>query len=102
MTTALVKGLRNKTVFWTHGFRNSLLSLITIVPLSIPGLFGGAFIIEWIFAWPGMGQLAIAFINAHDYPTLMGTALIGSILVLISSLLADILYAAADPRIRYS
>jgi len=102
MTTARAKGLRNKTVFWTHGFRNSLLTLITIIALSIPGLFGGAFIIEWIFAWPGMGQLAIASINARDYPTLMGTALIGSILVLISSLLADILYAAADPRIRYS
>jgi peptide/nickel transport system permease protein len=102
MTTARAKGLRNKTVFWTHGFRNALITLITIIALSIPGLFGGAFIIEWIFAWPGMGQLAISSIGARDYPTLMGTALIGSILVLLSNLLADILYATADPRIRYS
>lgn len=102
MTTARAKGLPQKIVFWRHGFRNALLTLITIVALSLPGLFGGAFIIEWIFAWPGMGQLAIASITARDYPTLMGTALIGSILVLLSNLLADILYAAADPRIRYS
>jgi peptide/nickel transport system permease protein len=102
MTTARAKGLRNRVVFWTHGFRNALITLITIIALSIPGLFGGAFIIEWIFAWPGMGQLAISSINARDYPTLMGTALIGSILVLVSNLLADVLYAAADPRIRYS
>ncbi|MEJ5197798.1 MAG: ABC transporter permease [Anaerolineae bacterium] len=102
MTTARAKGLPERIVFWRHGFRNALLSLITIVALSLPGLFGGAFIIEWIFAWPGMGQLAIASITARDYPTLMGAALIGSILVLLSNLLADILYAAADPRIRYS
>ena len=102
MTTARAKGLPERLVFWRHGFRNALLTLITIVALSLPGLFGGAFIIEWIFAWPGMGQLAIASITARDYPTLMGTALIGSILVLLSNLLADILYAAADPRIRYS
>jgi peptide/nickel transport system permease protein len=102
MTTARAKGLPERLVFWRHGFRNALLTLITIVALSLPGLFGGAFIIEWIFAWPGMGQLAIASITARDYPTLMGAALIGSILVLLSNLLADILYAAADPRIRYS
>ncbi len=102
MTTARAKGLPERIVFWRHGFRNALLSLITIVALSWPGLFGGAFIIEWILAWPGMGQLAIASITARDYPTLMGAALIGSILVLLSNLLADILYAAADPRIRYS
>lgn len=102
MTTARAKGLPNQVVFWRHGFRNALITLITIVALSVPGLFGGAFIIEWIFAWPGMGQLAIASINARDYPTLMGAALIGSILVLVSNLLADILYAVADPRIRYA
>ena len=89
-------------MFWRHGFRNALITLITVVTLSLPGLFGGAFIIEWMFAWPGMGQLAISSINARDYPTLMGTALIGSLLVLISNLLADILYAMADPRIRYA
>jgi peptide/nickel transport system permease protein len=102
MTTARAKGLTERVVLWGHGFRNALISLITVITLGLPGLFGGAFIIEWIFAWPGIGQLGINSINARDYPTLMGTALIGSILVLLSNLLADILYAVADPRIRYS
>jgi peptide/nickel transport system permease protein len=102
MTTARAKGLKERTVLWAHGFRNALISIITIVTLSLPGLFGGAFVIEWIFAWPGMGQLGINSINGRDYPVLMGTALIGSILVLMSNLLADVLYAVADPRIRYS
>ena len=102
MTTARAKGLTERVVLWGHGFRNALISLITIIAMGLPGLFGGAFIIEWIFAWPGMGQLGINSVNARDYPVLMGTALIGSILVLLSNLLADILYAVADPRIRYS
>jgi peptide/nickel transport system permease protein len=102
MTTARAKGLTERVVLWGHGFRNALISLITIIALGLPGLFGGAFIIEWIFAWPGMGQLGINSVNARDYPVLMGTALIGSTLVLLSNLLADILYAVADPRIRYS
>lgn len=102
MTTARAKGLPERVVLWRHGFRNALISLITILSLSIPGLFGGAFIIEWIFSWPGMGQLAISSVNMRDYPTLMGIALIGSTLVLLSNLLADILYALADPRIRYA
>jgi peptide/nickel transport system permease protein len=102
MTTARAKGLHERAVLWGHGFRNALISLITVITLGLPGLFGGAFIIEWIFAWPGMGQLGINSVNARDYPVLMGTALIGSFLVLISNLLADVLYAVADPRIRYS
>jgi peptide/nickel transport system permease protein len=102
MTTARAKGLTERAVLWGHGFRNALITLITIITLGLPGLFGGAFIIEWIFAWPGIGQLGINSINARDYPTLMGTALIGSVLVLLSNLLADVLYAAVDPRIRYS
>ena len=59
MTTARAKGLTERAVLWGHGFRNALISIITIITLGLPGLFGGAFIIEWIFAWPGMGQLGI-------------------------------------------
>ncbi len=102
MTTARAKGLRERVVLWQHGFRNALISIVTILALNIPALFGGAFIIEWIFAWPGMGQLAVQSVNMRDYPTLMGTALISSTLVLFSNLLADMLYAVVDPRIRYS
>lgn len=102
MTTARAKGLQERTVLWRHGFRNALISMITILSLSIPGLFGGAFVIEWIFSWPGMGQLAVSSVTMRDYPTLMGIALVSSTLVLLSNLLADMLYAVADPRIRYS
>jgi peptide/nickel transport system permease protein len=102
MTTARAKGLRERSVLWGHGFRNALISIVTILALNIPALFGGAFIIEWIFAWPGMGQLAVQSVNMRDYPTLMGVALISSTLVLFSNLLADMLYAVVDPRIRYS
>jgi peptide/nickel transport system permease protein len=102
MTTAKAKGLAQIVRVWRHGFRNALISVITIVGLSLPALFGGSVIVETIFAWPGMGQMAITAVTQRDYPVLMGVALVTSIAVLISNLLADIAYAWADPRIRYS
>jgi peptide/nickel transport system permease protein len=102
MTTAKAKGLAARERVWRHGFRNALISVITIVGLSLPALFGGSVIVETIFAWPGMGQMAITAVTQRDYPVLMGVALVTSIAVLISNLLADIAYAWADPRIRYS
>ena len=102
MTTAKAKGLGDTARMWRHGFRNALISVITIVGLSLPALFGGSVIVETIFAWPGMGQMAITAVTQRDYPVLMGVALVTSIAVLISNLLADIAYAWADPRIRYS
>jgi peptide/nickel transport system permease protein len=102
MTTAKAKGLGDTLRVWRHGFRNALISVITIVGLSLPALFGGSVIVETIFAWPGMGQMAITAVTQRDYPVLMGVALVTSIAVLLSNLLADIAYAWADPRIRYS
>jgi peptide/nickel transport system permease protein len=102
MVTAKAKGLRRNSVILRHGFRNALITVITVVGLSLPALVGGSVIVEHIFAWPGMGQMAIAAINQRDYPILMGVALIASIMVLISNLLADIAYAVVDPRIRYT
>lgn len=102
MTTAKAKGLGGRVRVWRHGFRNALISIITIIGLSLPALFGGSVIVETIFAWPGMGQMAITAVSQRDYPVLMGVALVTSIVVLISNLVADIAYAAADPRIRYS
>jgi peptide/nickel transport system permease protein len=102
MMTAKAKGLGGRLRVWRHGFRNALISVITIIGLSLPALFGGSVIVETIFAWPGMGQMAITAVTQRDYPVLMGVALVTSIAVLISNLLADIAYAWADPRIRYS
>ncbi len=102
MTTAKAKGLKDRAILLRHGFRNALITIITLVGLSLPALVGGSIIVEHIFAWPGMGQMAIAAINQRDYPILMGVALIASLVVLFSNLLADIAYAIVDPRIRYS
>lgn len=101
MTTARAKGLRPRVRLLRHGLRNALISIITIVGLSLPSLFGGSVIVETIFAWPGIGQMAITAVTQRDYPVLMGVALISSVIVLVSNLVADIAYAIVDPRIRY-
>ena len=98
--TALAKGLSRRRVYYVHALRNALLPIITILGLALPGLIGGSFIFETIFAWPGMGRLAYESALAFDYPTIMGIAVIGAVLTLSGNLLADVLYAAADPRIR--
>jgi len=100
MNTARAKGLSEFVVVGRHAFRNALLPLITVTSLRLPFLFGGAIIIEFMFAWPGMGRLAISAIEARDYPVLMGLTFVVAVVVLISNLLADVLYACTDPRIR--
>ena len=75
--------------------------MITIFGLSIPNLFGGAYIIEKVFSWPGIGQLGVDAIGNRDYAVLMGLTLITAILVLLGNLISDILYSMVDPRIKY-
>ena len=99
---ARAKGLPERLVIWKHALRNSLLPIITILGLSLPDLFGGAFIIETIFAWPGMGRLGVSAVFSRNYPVIMGITLITAILIVIGNLLADIGYALVDPRIRYA
>ena len=100
--TARAKGLSERQVIYKHALRNALLPAITILGLSIPGLIGGSVIFETIFAIPGMGQLFNMSVMARDYPTVMGILLIGAVLTLAGNLIADVSYAAADPRIRIS
>lgn len=100
VTTARAKGLAEWVVIGRHAFRNALLPLITISSLRIPLLFGGAIVIEQMFSWPGMGLLTVRAITNVDYPVLMGLTFWVAIIVLVSNLLADVLYAVADPRIR--
>jgi len=102
VTTARAKGLREGAVIWRHALRNALIPLVTIVALNLPRLLGGTVIIEAIFAWPGMGTLAITAVQARDYPVIMAINLITAFLILISNLLADVIYAVIDPRIKYS
>jgi len=99
---ARAKGLSERVVLVRHALRTALIPLITIVALQFPMLVGGAVIIEQIFAWPGMGSLAISAIFARDYPVIMAINLMSGVAIVVSSLIADILYAIVDPRIRYS
>ncbi|MBE4908522.1 ABC transporter permease [Bacillus luteolus] len=99
--TADSKGLSKPKVYLKHALRNALIPVITIFGLSIPFLFGGAYITEHIFNWPGMGSLGIQSIVAREYPVIMALNLFTSILVMSGNLLADVMYAWADPRIRY-
>ena len=100
--TARAKGLRERTVVYVHALRNSLLAMITILTGLLPGMIGGAVIVETIFGLPGMGKLYIDAINMRDYPTVMTISMITATLTLLAMLLADILYAVVDPRIRYA
>ncbi len=101
MRTATAKGLKGRLVLWRHGFKNSLVPIITVVSSDIPKMLGGAVVTEQIFQWPGIGQLMVSSIASRDYPVLMAINLIAAVSVLAFNLLADIMYAAVDPRIRY-
>jgi peptide/nickel transport system permease protein len=100
--TARAKGLSPTVVIVKHVMRNSLIPIITIIGLDVPAFFAGAVITEQVFAWPGMGQLFFQAINNRDYPVMMIVLLIGTVLLILGNLLADVLYAVVDPRIRYS
>ena len=98
--TARAKGLRERAVLWRHVLRNALLPVITLLGLALPMLVGGAVFIEHVFAWPGMGQLVVAAIAGRDHALVVAIVMMGSIVVTFGSLVADLLYAAADPRLR--
>ncbi|MCA9087044.1 MAG: ABC transporter permease [Planctomycetaceae bacterium] len=98
--TAKAKGLGPVRVLVLHAFRNTMIPFVTQLGLMLPALFSGAIIIEQIFVWPGMGGLFFDAVRERDYPTIMGLTLMFSVLTLLGQLLADVLYAVADPRVR--
>lgn len=99
--TAKAKGLPEEAVYYKHALRNALLPIITLFGFLIPGLIGGSIIMETVFAWPGIGRLAYQAVLSRDYPVVMTINTISAVLVLIGNFVADLLYAVADPRIRY-
>ncbi len=99
--TARAKGLTERAVIYKHALRNALIPTVTLLGLSLPGLVGGAFFVEYVFSYPGMGYLGINSIFARDYPTVMGITMLSAVLVVLGNLLADVFYALVDPRIRY-
>lgn len=98
---ALAKGLFSWRVYGVHALRNALISIITIFGLMLPDLIGGGVIIETIFAYPGMGRLGYEAIMTRDYNLIMAITVISAALTVAGNFLADVLYAYADPRIRY-
>lgn len=99
--TARAKGVSERRVMTRHALRNALLPVITNIGLELPFLFTGAIVTETIFSWPGMGRAFIEATGGFDYPVLMGILVITAVIVVVANLLADIVYAIADPRISY-
>jgi len=100
--TARAKGVPERSVIRKHALRNAMIPIVTLIALSFPGIVGGAAITETIFNIPGMGSLMIQAETKSDYPTAMISLLLTSVLVIVFNLLADIVYAWVDPRIKYS
>lgn len=98
--TARSKGLAEPRVLYGHAFRNALLTLVTLVGLSIPSLFGGSILIEAIFSWPGMGLLSLEAVGRRDYTMVQATTLLFAVLTMAGNLIADLLYGLIDPRVR--
>lgn len=100
--TARAKGLRERAVVYRHVLRNAMLPIVTMTCMDIPWFLGGIVLIETVFAWPGVGRLAVEAIDNVDIPLIMGTVALAAVLVVFSSILADLVYTAVDPRIRTS
>lgn len=100
--TARAKGMSERRVVYLHGLRNALIPLVTLVGLELPGLVSGGLVVEVVFSWPGLGRLAFERALQYDYTTVMGVVFFTTLLVVAGNLLADILYAVLDPRIRYA
>jgi peptide/nickel transport system permease protein len=101
MRTAWAKGLNFRTVLLKHGLKNALIPLVTVTALNLPGLFGGAIVTEYIFAWAGEGRLFYNGLGQQDIALLMGYLVFNAFLVVFANLLADISYAWLDPRVKY-
>jgi peptide/nickel transport system permease protein len=98
--TARAKGLPEKIVIFRHALRNALLPVVTLMGSSLPFIFSGALFIEVIFAFPGMGRVTVEAIFARDYPLIIADTFISGSLIVIGNLVADVLYAVVDPRIK--
>ena len=99
--TARAKGVAERRVVWRHALRNALIPFVTVVGLSLPTLVGGAVLTETVFAWPGIGRLAVGAVFERDYPVIMGVNLVVAAVVISANLLTDLAYTLIDPRISY-
>lgn len=100
--TARAKGVLPLGILVKHAFRNTLIPMVTMLGMMLPGLLSGTVVLEQIFSWPGMGLLFLEGIYARDYPLIMGLTLMFSVLTLLGTLFSDVMYAVVDPRVAYS
>jgi len=98
--TARAKGLNERTVFFKHGLRNAMISVVTLSSLIVTWLITGTIFVENIFSYPGMGQYVFTALIAQDYPGILATTIIFAIIIILSNLTADVLYVIVDPQIR--
>ncbi|MFQ6029533.1 MAG: ABC transporter permease [Dehalococcoidia bacterium] len=99
---ARAKGASNKAVIWKHSLRNALIPVLTFAGVTLGNLVTGSLVVETVFAWPGLGQLAIQSLFANDYPLLQAVIIIFTLMYVTASLMVDLMYAYIDPRIRYA
>jgi len=102
LRVARAKGLTERGVIWRHGLRNALIPTVTMMGLAVGYLLGGSVLVETVFNWPGIGLYAYESILTLDYPSILGTALLATVVFLFANLVVDILYVRLDPRIEYS
>lgn len=100
ITAARARGLSERRILFKHAFKNVLLPVITLLGMELPSLISGSFVIEYIFSWPGMGQLGLNAVYQRDYPILMACILFSAVLIIVGNILSDIGYAYVDPRIQ--
>jgi peptide/nickel transport system permease protein len=100
--TALAKGVSSAGIVFKHALKNALIPLVTLAGLQLPLVLSGALVTETVFTWPGMGRLFVDSIGYRDYPVLMGILMLTAMLVVAGNLVADLLYAVIDPRVRHS
>jgi len=100
MRTAQAKGMASRPVLFGHGLRNALIPMVTVIGLQLPQILSGTVIIEQIFAWPGLGDLAFNAITRRDYPVILGVTLLAGFAVMVASVVTDFLYVLVDPRVK--
>ena len=100
LRTAKSKGIGRRLVIYKHALRNALIPIITAIGMEIPALFGGSIVVEQVFSWPGLGLMTMNAVLERDYPVIMGVCLMTAVVVLLTNLVTDILYAMADPTVR--
>jgi peptide/nickel transport system permease protein len=100
LRTARAKGLSERRVLWVHALRNALVPVVQLLGLQLPALLNGSLVTEVVFSWPGLGRIAFIAVQARDYPLILATTALSGTLVVLGNLMADLLHAATDPRIR--